>query len=436
MAAARWQKGTYPMCVVRSALIAVLVAAAISSAWAMQSQPSIELGDLHAVPSSGPAHVFQLPIFRQAQAPLDMPTIIVRRPSDVLFFVGNNTLELRMLELADVELEISYAGRTVNRLLLKTELQAARARLQSGIAWDRYQQAKAMGSKGPRLARLYEEVDRTQQEWARLDPDGARDQLRRVVRERKHLPEQSFGPEEARGLGGGSRPKAEGEALGLENRMAGLEREMVGIREGIQGLLGHVIALPNVWNRGGVERYSEEETFSRLLAVMLGGLFMAGIASLLTAYSMQRRALHRERQRRRVLVAAMHMARDMLPPAGIALPALHPMPMGMIEKAVDLQRVPTLVRRVKVSYKASRRVYVKRSQEQETWTHLMPGERALMVPPQTLTEIAEASHREATRANLWRGLLSSLRCYISPPTKTIRGLLAKLSKVAKYSWPL
>jgi hypothetical protein len=106
----------------RTALTMALMAVIVSGTGRAQSQPSIELGDLRAVSSNGSALAFQLPIVWQAHAPLGMPTVVVRRPSNVLYFVANNTLELRMFELADVELEISHAGQTLNRLLLKTEL--------------------------------------------------------------------------------------------------------------------------------------------------------------------------------------------------------------------------------------------------------------------------------------------------------------------------
>ena len=58
----------------------------------------------------------------------------VRQPHDTLSFVKQHVVELRLRALADVELEVSYGGQTLNRLLPKSELQAARMRVEMAPA--------------------------------------------------------------------------------------------------------------------------------------------------------------------------------------------------------------------------------------------------------------------------------------------------------------
>ncbi len=219
---------TCAMCGRRTALAVALLAAIVAGTGRAHSQSSLELGALRAVPSRGPALVFQLPFISQAHAPLGMPTVVIRRPSNALFFVANKTLELRLLELADVELEVSHAGQTVNRLLLKTELETARARMLSSIKRDRDQAAKTGDGK-------------------------------------------SLGP--------------------ARSSMAALERQMVGLRGEIQQLVDHVATLADMAKRAGVEHHREQWTSSWVLAVMLGGLLVAGLASLLTSHVMRLRGL-------------------------------------------------------------------------------------------------------------------------------------------------
>src|SRR5690606_24057203 len=131
-----------------TAVAMVLMAALVFGTGQGQSQPSIALGKLRAVPSSGSALVFQLPVISQGRGLINMPTVVVRRPRNVLFFVANNTIELRLLELADVELEVNHAGQTINRLLVKAELQAAHARMLSGLKRNRDQSVETAGNKG------------------------------------------------------------------------------------------------------------------------------------------------------------------------------------------------------------------------------------------------------------------------------------------------
>lgn len=396
------------MCVMRTVLVAVLLVAVASGARGVQSRPILELGDLRAVPGSGPAFVFQLPIFRQAHAPLDMPTIVVRHPRDVLFFVGNNTLELRMLDLADVELEISYAGQTVHRLLLKTELQAARARMQSDIARNRSQEAKTRDVKGTRRERVSKKTPWAQQDVTPLTPDAVMDQRRGVASERTPLTEQRIRHEESVRLEGISRTRTEGETSAVENRMAALEREMGSIREGIQALVGHVATVRDVSNMGRVRHHNPQQTFNPLLAVTLGGLLVAGVASLLTGYAMRHRALYCERERHRALATAM--------PHEVALQPLTP-----------------VIRRIRISYKTTRRVHLRETSGREPVPPLMPLERAPLALPDPPPAISETSDLDMMLAHLRQELIRVQMRYLtqSAQVKHLRALLAKLTDMAK-----
>jgi hypothetical protein len=92
---------------------------------------ALGLGELQAVPGNYPPYVFRLSILSASQDPFDIPTVTVRQPRDVLSLVTNHLLELHLPTLTDVELEMHQGGETLNRLLLKRELQAARARLET-----------------------------------------------------------------------------------------------------------------------------------------------------------------------------------------------------------------------------------------------------------------------------------------------------------------
>jgi hypothetical protein len=328
----------------RTALAVALVAAMVAGTGRAQTQASLELGDLRAVPSRGSALVFQLPIVWQASAPLGMPTVVVRRPSNALFFVANQTLELRLLELADVELEVSHAGQTVNRLLLKTELETARARMLSSIRRDHDQPAKAGDVK-------------------RAGPP--------------------------------------------RSSMAALERQMVGIRGEIQQLVDHVATLADMAKRAGVERHPEQWTFSWVLAVMVGGLLVAGLVSLLTSHVMRLRGLS----------AVIDRVRDALLTARLGLPALPPAQPRALERVTPREPTIAVPRQVRVSYKASRRIFLQGSVDQETSVHLMPLPCASMGPPAASRAVPATTDLEATRANLWQELITAQKRYLGFPDR-------------------
>jgi hypothetical protein len=110
---------------------------------------ALELGELQAVPGNYPPYVFHLTIIFSVYEPSDIPAVTVRQPRDVLSLVTNNLLELRLPSLTDVELEVHQGGQTLNRLLLKSELQRARARLETANRAARHQPVVAKDRQAP-----------------------------------------------------------------------------------------------------------------------------------------------------------------------------------------------------------------------------------------------------------------------------------------------
>jgi hypothetical protein len=92
---------------------------------------ALELGELRAVSGRSPPYVFRLSIISSQYGLPEIPAVTVRQPPNVLSMVKHNFLELRLPALVDVELEITQGGQTLNRFLLKSEFQAARAGLET-----------------------------------------------------------------------------------------------------------------------------------------------------------------------------------------------------------------------------------------------------------------------------------------------------------------
>ena len=110
---------------------------------------AIEFGELHAVPSNSPPYIFRLPLITPLHGPSAVAAVTVRRPPDTLSFVKQHVVELRLRSLTDVELEVSYGGQTLNRLLPKSELQAARTRAEMAPTSSPSLPARAKGRDRP-----------------------------------------------------------------------------------------------------------------------------------------------------------------------------------------------------------------------------------------------------------------------------------------------
>lgn len=195
---------------------------------------AIELGALQALPSRSPPYIFRLPVIAPPHGPAAIVAVTVRQPADALSFVQRNVVELRLRTLTDVELEVSQGGQSLNRLLLKSELQAARTRLDPMLA-----------SHAPQLTRA---PDRDHPWAAALPP----------------LP---------------AAPEASQRTL--------LERELAGVRQEIHNLVARVTPWEGLAPPAGA---LGQRLRTVGLMLVLGGVCSAGIIALVRGYRMQRRA--------------------------------------------------------------------------------------------------------------------------------------------------
>jgi hypothetical protein len=280
--------------------IALAVVVVVSICGGAAQVLAIELGELQAVPSNSPPFIFRLPLITPLHGPSAIAAVTVRQPPDTLSVVKQHVVELRLRSLTDVELEVSYGEQTLNRLLLKSELQAARMRLEMAPASNPSPPARAKGRDRP-----FSETNSVAQV-----PEGASD-----------------------------RPL--------------VERELEGLRQEIQRLVERVTPWeelsPPLGDRG-------ESAITAVLTLMLGGFFSVGVTSLIMGYLMQRRASDRERRRRRALTLSIRRQRDQLAARVPILPALPPAPLSRAGNEA-LEPV-TISRRVRVSQKRRRRFRV------------------------------------------------------------------------------
>jgi hypothetical protein len=261
---------------------------------------AIEVGELQAVASNSPPYIFRLSLITPLHGPSAIPAVTVRQPPDALAFVKQHVVELRLRSLTDVELEVSYGAQTLNRLLLKSELQAARLRLAMAPASNPSPPARAKGRDRP-------------------------------------TPEASSVAQAPEGVADRSL----------------VEREFEGIRQEIQRLVERVTPwkeLSPPLGDGG------ERAITAVWTLMLGGFFSVGVTSLIMGYLMQRRASARERRRRRALTLSIRRMRHQLAARMPILPALPPAPRSRAENKA-LEPV-TINRRVRVSQKRRRRFRV------------------------------------------------------------------------------
>ncbi len=316
--------------------LAVVVVASICGGAAQVL--AIELGELQAVPSHSPPYIFRLPLITPLHGPSTIGAVTVRQPPDALSFVKQHVVELRLRSLTDVELEVSYGEQTLNRLLLKSELQAARRRLEIAPASNPSPPARAKGRDRP-----FREASSVAQA-----PEGVSD-----------------------------RPL--------------FEREFAGIRQEIQRLVEGVTPWeelsPALGERG-------ESAITAVLTLMLGGFFSVGVTSLIMGYLMQRRASDRERRRRRALTLSIRRMRDQLAARVPILPALPPAPLS---GAGNEALAPvTISRRVRVSQKRRRRFRVWVPSHMRHAAQAQDAERIRLVPrtsqrvPLASTELLEA----------------------------------------------
>jgi hypothetical protein len=354
----------------RAHIALALVAAASLSVGAAPAL-AIELGQLQAIPSNSPPYIFRLPIITPLHGPSAPAAVTVRQPPDVLSFVKQQVVELRLRSLTDIELEISLGGQTLNRLLLKSELQAARRRLDTMPAATPSQPASAKG------------WDRPLAEAIPLKP----------------------APEAA------------------PNRTL-LERELAEIRQEIHSLVGRVT--PWEGPPSPIEE-SGEGTHPAVPTLMLGGLLIASVAALVIGYLLQRKALARERRWRRALTLSIQRMQDQLGAGSPILPAVLPDASSRARQEA-LQPI-TVLRRVHVSQQTRRRFRVRASsdtpeaaQDHDAGPSGLPA-RTPQRMPAAPTELLEAL------AQL-RGEL--MRLQGRPPTTVAPNHLAARSRQASH----
>jgi hypothetical protein len=259
-----------------------------------------ELGALQAVPSNSPPYIFRLPLLTPPHGASATAAVTVRHPPDTLSFVKQHVVELRLRALADVELEVSYGGQTLNRLLPKSELQAARMRVEMAPASNLSLPVKAKSRDRP-------------------SPEAI--------------------------------PVAQAVA-GASNRSL-IEGEIDGIRQEIFSLVERVAP----WEGGTPPNEDRAgDAITAVLMLVLGGFFIVAVTSLTMGYMMQRRAIDRERRRREALTSSIRRMRDQLAAEVPILPALRPAPRS---RATNEALVPVaIMRRVRVAQKTRRRFRV------------------------------------------------------------------------------
>ena len=273
--------------------LAVVVAGIVGGA---SQVVAIELGEVHAVQSNSPPYIFRLPLLTPLHGPAASAAVTVRQPPDTLAFVKQHVVEFRLRSLSDVELEVSYGGQTLNRLLLKSELQAARIRMNMAPASNPSLLARGKGRDRPYTEAM---------------------------------------------------PMAQ--ALSGASDRSLIEREIEGIRQEIHSLVEGVApwegSLSPVGARAG-------GTSMAVLTLMLAGFCIVGVTSLITGCIMQRRALERQRRRRQALTLSIRRMRAQLATGRPILPALPPASPSRVTHHV-LAPVP-IMRRVRVTQKTRR----------------------------------------------------------------------------------
>jgi hypothetical protein len=327
---------------------------------------AIELGELQAVPGTYAPYIFRLAIMPSPRAPAGTPAVIVHHPHDALSFVKNNILELRLGSLSDVELEISHGGQTLNRLLLISELQAARAQRWPLTVSPRHPPAMAKDRETP------------------------------AAETKPLMPPASSAPDRAL-----------------------VEREMQGIRQEIQGLVKPVIPWEGLSTPAW---HADPGTATWVFTLILGGLFIVGVTSLFTGYLMHRSAVDRERRLRWAQAAYVRRRAQGELTSGAPTPPVVRR-RQLFERRHERVVPITMLRRVWVSQKIRRRIRVRTSHG----THDAPQQQAA-VHTQVVARVSHARSSAPAEfvealANMRRELIRLQRSL--PPSTTPKQPLAR-----------
>jgi hypothetical protein len=262
---------------------------------------ALELGELQAVPGNYPPYVFHLTIIFSMHGPSDIPAVTVRQPRDVLSLVTNNLLELRLPSITDVELEIHQGGQTLNRLLLKSELQTARARLGMANTAAHHQ----MGA-----------------------------------------------PKDRHSPGAEARPLASAAVAPVDQYL--LEHEMQEIRQAIQALAGRVTPWEGLSTPGWP---GEERAVGLALTLPLWGGVSLGLAALCIGYIIRRQTS--DQQQQHMLEASIRRLRGQLMVGELTRRSSQRAQLSGYQP--EALRPVTVKRRVRVSQKTRQRIRVRTS---------------------------------------------------------------------------
>jgi hypothetical protein len=375
---------------------------------------AVALGELQAVPSNPPPYVFRLAILPAPHGSLDTPAVTVHQPHDALSLVKNNTLELRLRSLTDVELEVSDGGQTLNRLLMKSELLGARARLDATTSWGRYQAGKAKNSPRPQLIALLDTAYQTHRAWGRFDPIAAQQPLAQVTQERLRVLAADARPAVSilQDVSPREGPLPEGQLAGPGTDgtpgRSMLERELLAIREEMRDLMARVTP----WAEAEAPaRQLQGHDTTPFVPLLLGGVLMAGLISLFMSYRLQRRVSDRAQQRRRAFAAAVRRARGELMSGTSRLP--EPQRHQLLEGRPTPSEFTAVVRHLRVSHKTKRRVRVQASPAQRGSTQPQAAARTQVVARISHAGASTPSELIEALGNLRQDLLNLQRVLVT-----------------------
>jgi hypothetical protein len=259
---------------------------------------ALELGALRAVPGHAPPYIFRIPLVAPPLAPPIPATVTVRQPPDARASVKQHLIELYLRTLTDVELEVGSGGQTLNRLVLKHELQAARLQVESAPIVTLAPAVKLKSRERPSSE---------------------------------------------------ASPPPPAPALATDRSLT--ERELESIRQEIHSL----VAAVRLWEEEAPRHeLPAGDVISTAGAGALGGFSLVAVTALGFGYLRQRRAIARQRRRQAALLAMLRRRQARLAAAPPLLPA--PQSTSRLSTPAEAMLPVAVRRRVQVAQKTRQRV--------------------------------------------------------------------------------